>query len=185
MFGDLKSRGVEKVNLVVSDGLKGIEDAVASVYPQSEVQLCVAHLERNVQKHVRQKDKAVVSEDFKEVFELNNKEDSIEKGWQRWLEFCRKWGRKYLSIKRMVEDPRNRLYFTFLGYDYRIRGMIYTTNWIERLNRDYKRVTRMRGALSNAEATLLLLGRVAMTRKAYSRKIPKLNYETKKFSWEE
>lgn len=185
VLGHLKTRGVRKVNLVVSDGLKGIEQAVASEYPQAEVQLCVVHLERNVQKHIRPKEKAAVSQDFKEVFDLNNKEDTIENGWQRWLGFCRKWGTKYPSIKRMGEDQRNRLYFTCLGYDYRIRSMIYTTNWIERLNRDYKRVTRMRGALPNAEATLLLLGRVAMTRKAYSRKIPKLDYETEKFSWEE
>ena len=47
--------------------------------------------------------------------------------------------------------------------------MIYTTNWIERLNRDYKRTTRMRGALPSPQATILLLGYVAMTRKAYER----------------
>lgn len=78
---------------------------------------------------------------------------------------------------------RSNLYFTYLGYDYRIHNMIYTTNWIERLNRDYKRTTRMRGALPNAEATTLLLGYVAMTRSAYERKIPFLNYENKKFKW--
>lgn len=63
--------------------------------------------------------------------------------------------------------------------------MIYTTSWIERLNRDYKRTTRMRGALPNPEATMLLLGHVAMTRKAYLRKVPKLNHETRKFAWQE
>jgi transposase-like protein len=62
--------------------------------------------------------------------------------------------------------------------------MLYTTNWIERLNRDYKRTTRMRGALPNPQATILLLGYVAMTRTAYNRKIPKLDYE-KKFKWED
>ena len=63
--------------------------------------------------------------------------------------------------------------------------MIYSTNWIERLNRDYKRTTRMRGALPNPDATLLLLGGVGMSRKAYNRKIPKLDYEQEKFKWEE
>ncbi len=72
---------------------------------------------------------------------------------------------------------RYRLYFTYFKYDYRIRSMIYTTNWIERLNRDYRRVTRMRGTLPNVNAVLLLLGYVAMDKKAYLRKIPKLNYE--------
>jgi len=72
---------------------------------------------------------------------------------------------------------RYRLYFTYLNYDYRIRSMLNTTNRKERLNRDYKRTLRMRGALPNTNATLLLLGYVAMNKKAYQRKIPKLNFE--------
>ena len=63
--------------------------------------------------------------------------------------------------------------------------MIYSTNWIERLNRDYKRTTKMRGALPSPEATILLLASVAMTRKAYTRKIPNIDYESDKFRWEE
>ncbi len=75
-------------------------------------------------------------------------------------------------------------YFTYLDYDYRIQTMIHSTNWIERLNRDYKRTTRMRGALPNPESVILLLGFVAMTRKAYERKVPKLDCENEKFRWE-
>jgi len=90
---------------------------------------------------------------------------------------------KYPFLNSM-KTQRYRLYFTYMKYDYRIRGMLYTTNWIERLNRDYKRTTRMRGALPNPDATLLLLGYVAMNKKAYIRKIPKLNYE-KSFKWED
>ena len=63
--------------------------------------------------------------------------------------------------------------------------MIYTTNWIERLNRDFKRVTKMRGALPSPEATLFLLGSVAMDKKAYNKKVPKLNYEQNKFKWDD
>ena len=65
-----------------------------------------------------------------------------------------------------------------------IRNMIYSTNWIERLNRDYKRTTRMRGALPSPEAVLFLLGSVAMSRKAYEYKVPKLDNEQKKITWE-
>ena len=85
----------------------------------------------------------------------------------------------------MADNERYRLHFTYLSYDYRIHSMIYTTNWIERLNRAYKRTTRMRGALPNPESTILLLGYVAMTRSEYQRKLPRLNYETKKMRWEE
>ena len=63
--------------------------------------------------------------------------------------------------------------------------MIYTTNWIERLNRDYKRTTKMRGALPNPESTILLSEHVAMTRKSYEYKIPLFKMENKKFRWEE
>ena len=63
--------------------------------------------------------------------------------------------------------------------------MIYSTNWIERLNRDYKRTTKMRGALPNPEAAILLLCSVAMTRKAYNKTVPNLQYEKRKFRWEE
>ena len=66
-----------------------------------------------------------------------------------------------------------------------IRSMIYSTNWVERLNRDYKRVTKMRGSLPNPEATILLLASVAMTRKAYNRIVPNMHYEKTKFRWEE
>ena len=185
VFQVLKTRGVQKIGLVVCDGLQGIEQAIAKTYSQSEVQLCVVHLSRNVQKHVKPKDKEQVALDFKAVFELSNKNDTPEKAWLRWKQFCGKWAKSYPRIGKMVESQRYRLYFTCYGYDYRIRNMLYTTNWVERLNRDYKRVTKMRGALPNPEATILLLARVAMTRKAYWRKVPKLNYETDKFRWEE
>ena len=85
----------------------------------------------------------------------------------------------------MKSNPVYRQYFTYLEYDYRIQSMIYSTNWIERLNRDYKRVTRMRGALPNPESAMLLLGYVAMNKSAYQWKVTNLKYETGKFRWEE
>jgi|LSQX01.2.fsa_nt_gb transposase-like protein len=63
--------------------------------------------------------------------------------------------------------------------------MIYSTNLVERLNRDFKRTTLMRGALPNLEATKLLLSGVVMSRKEYQRKITKLDYEEKKFKWDD
>lgn len=185
IFAGLKNRGMEEVGLVICDSLSSIENAIWKHFPAAEVQLCTIHLQRNVQKRIKPKDKAYVAEDFKDVFRTGDRYDSRTKGWERWVSFCRKWGRYYPSIKRMAEDQRYKLYFTYLDYDYRIHSMIYSTNWIERLNRDYKRTTRMRGALPNAEATILLLGYVAMTRSAYQRKLPKINYETKKLQWEE
>lgn len=185
IFASLKQRGMESTGLVVADALSSIENAIWRHFPSSEVQLCTVHLERNVLKHAKSKDKGELATDLKEVISTGDKSDSPDQGWNRWQVFCQKWGKKYPAINRMGQNERYRLYFTYLGFDYRMQNMIYTTNWIERLNRDYKRTTRMRGALPNADATILLLGYVAMSRGAYQRKIPKINYESTKLQWTE
>ena len=183
VFEQIKKRGVENIGLVVSDGLSSIEDAVARHYGGINHQLCVVHLERRILNRIKKRDKAEVADDLKDVFRLNDSSDTPKKGWARWIGFIDKYRKKYPFLQQMKSE-RYSLYFTYLKYDYRIRSMLYTTNWIERLNRDYKRTTRMRGALPNPEATILLLGYVAMNRKAYDRKVPKLNYD-KSFQWEE
>lgn len=183
VIGQIKARGVESIDLVISDGLTGIEDAIASQYSGVSHQLCVVHLFRNIIKGIKTRDKAAIMEDIKEVFKTDDSSDSPEKGWARWIKFISIHNKKYPFLENMKKE-RYRLYFTYLKYDYRVRSMLYTTNWIERLNRDYKRTTRMRGALPNPDATLLLLGYVGMNKRAYMRKVPKLNYE-KTFQWEE
>jgi transposase-like protein len=139
--------------------------------------------EKECVKYIKPKDKKEIVKQLSEVFLIDNSSDSIEKGWQRWLSFIDRNKNKYPVLERM-RGERYRYYFTYLKYDYRIRPMIYTTNWIERLNRDYKRTLRMRGALPNPEAAILLMGYVAMNHKAYERKVPKLDYD-RSFQWEE
>lgn len=108
----------------------------------------------------------------------------MKKGMERFHLFCEKWSKYYPVFGEKLKNERYRYYFTYLNYDYRIRSMIYTTNWVERLNRDYKRTTRMRGALPNTEATILLLGYVAMTRNAYQFKVTSFLNEKQKFRWD-
>ena len=111
--------------------------------------------------------------------------ETLPAGMERWKEFCMKWKEYYPVFGNKMNNEWNVYYFTYLDYHYKIRSMIYTTNWIERLNKDYKRTTKMRGALPNPESTILLLGHVAMTRKSYEYKIPLFKMEDKKFRWEE
>lgn len=85
----------------------------------------------------------------------------------------------------MGENEWYKLNFNYPGYDYRTHNMLYSTNRIERRKIDYKRTTRMRGALPGPDATILLLGYVAMTRSAYQRKISKIDYGQNKFHWKE
>lgn len=185
ILADFKSRGVREIGLFVSDGLSGIETSISKNFPSSEVQLCCIHLMRECQKYAKPAHKSEMAEYLKDVFQTNDSQDDQEQGFRRWKLFCNKWSKYYKSFSNKANNERYRLCFTYLGYDYRIRNMIYSTNWVERLNRDYKRTTKMRTSLPNPQATLLLLGSVAMTRKAYQYKITALRHEKNKFKWEE
>lgn len=184
-FENIKQRGVKKIELVITDGLKGIEDAISEHFPGTPLQLCVVHLERNIQKYIKPKDKAAVVQDFKQVFRTGDSSYTKKEALKEWEAFTEKWGKYYPNIKRMQNNERIEWYFTYLEYDYRVQSMLYTTNWIERLNREYKRTIKMRGALPNTDAVILLLGYVAMTRKYFTRKVPRLDYEQNKFNWSE
>lgn len=72
-------------------------------------------------------------------------------------------------------------YMTYLNYDPEIQSMIYTTNWIERLNRDFRRVTRMRTAMPNEESVLVLMGSVAMENKAFDRVLANITGDKSRF----
>ena len=180
----LRERGVREIGLVVSDGLSGIEDAVAAEFTGADHQLCVVHLMRSMTKKVANKDREQLINDLREVFQDTAHETNPEHVYGKFRRLCEKWGRHYRSINRMVNDSRYEMYFTYIKYHHSIRSMVYSTNWIERLNKDYKRVLRMRGALPNEKAVLVLLGAVAIQKKAYHRKLPKINNETRYFRWE-
>lgn len=145
----------------------------------------MVHLQRNILSSVKPKHKGLVAEEFKNVFRTDDRNDTKEGAKKRYISFLESWREFYPSFKNRLHNERIDFYFTYVGYHHSIRSMIYTTNWIERLNRDFKRTTRMRGALPNPEATILLLGGVAMSRKAYLRKVPKMKNEKEKFEWNE
>ena len=180
-FKLLKDRGVERIGLVVCDGLQGIENAIVSVFPQTTVQLCTVHLSRNIQAKVKPTDKKQVAEELKEVLNPDNKEDRSNTGHARFVAFVQKWMSKYPSLKVYLE-PRSRLYFSYLDYHVSVRRMIYTTNWIERLNRNYKRTLRMRSAMPSPESVVFLMASVAMNRKEFISPIYQFCYESKLFA---
>ncbi len=183
IFEELKGRGVKEIGLIVSDGLSSIEDAFAKHFSGTPHQFCTNHLKKNVLKNARNKDKQEIASELKDIFRTNDSSDTPEKGWQRWIKFIDKYGKKYPKLMKM-KDTRYRHYFTYLRYDYRIRNMIYTTNWIERLHKDYKRTIKMRNSLPNPESAILLLGYVAMNKKAYNKKISILKCD-KSFNWDD
>lgn len=172
MLNEIRKRGVGNIGLIVADGLGGLDEAVSASFPGTPLQRCTTHLKRNMMNRVRHGDKAELAEDLRQVFRTGDESYTVEKAWDRWQALCGKWGKDYRSIRNMSGDPLYKSYFTYLNYHPRIQSMIYTTNWIERLQKDFRRVTRMRGAMPNEESVLLLMGKTAMDKEAYYRQLP-------------
>jgi putative transposase len=177
LLEELRDRGVESIDLIVADGLSGLEDSVTRVYPDATFQRCVTHVKRRMLARVRSDDKAELADDLRQVFATDRSDDDPQQGWQRWQKMCEKWQRKYKKFAKLKTDPLYRACFRYLKYDHRMRSMIYTTNWIERLHKDFRRVLKARNSMPDEDSVITLLGTVAMNKKAYRKKVPKLNYE--------
>jgi transposase-like protein len=181
LLEEIRGRGLTSIGLVVADGLSGLDQAVAKVYGQADFQRCVTHVKRRCLARVRTEDKPLLAEDLREVFATDRPDDTPEKGCQRWQVLCGKWQGKYRRFSTLQTDPLYRAYFTYLKYDWRMRNMIYTTNWIERLHKDFRRVLKARNSMPDEDSVITLLGHVAMNKRAYTRKVPKLDYEQRLF----
>ena len=169
----LKTRGVEQIDLIISDALQGIERAICSAFPQAAHQLCVVHFKRQALNAVSKRDKAQMKQELDDLFPVLGTGLTPIKAFEKLCTFAERWGKNYRSLLSL-SSPRNIGYFTYLRFPEGVRRMIYSTNWVERLNRSYKRTLRMRGALPSADAVVFLLGSVAreMTEKTYGRRLP-------------
>ena len=181
IFDTLKDRGLQRVGLMVADGIKGLDTVVGEKFPGTRLQRCVTHLKRNMFAKVRHGDKAALAADLRDIFRTGQRDYTVETAWSKWQDMCDRWGKDYLSIKRLRDNPDYKAYLTYLNYAPEIQGMIYTTNWIERLNRDFRRVTRMRTAMPNEESVLTLMGSVAMDHKAFDRVLPNITVDKNLF----
>lgn len=159
---DLGNRGVRTVGLFVADGLTGLENAVAGVFPNSRFQKCVVHLKRNILRNVRARDKEAVAEDLRQVFELDDPRDTETAALQRLDAFTEKWRKQYPRIERMLGDGKKQYYFTYLVFPAGIRRMIYTTNWIERLNESIRKTLKNRNSMPGENSVLTLVWAVLM-----------------------
>lgn len=167
MLAELQGRGVRKIGLVCADGLKGLEDAISAVFPGTPLQRCTTHLKRNLPGCVRNGNKGELAENLRLVFRTGDRSYTVERAWEQWQTLCEKWGQDYRSFRRRAEDSAYKANFTYLNYEARIQSMLYTPNWNERLQKDFRRVTRMRGTMPNEESVLLLMGKKAMDKKSY------------------
>ena len=174
---NIQQRGVTNIGLIISDNLTGLDAVIPLVYKNTEHQKCVVHLKRNILNKVASKHKEEVAIDLKGVFNLDSTNDTITEAFDRLTNFSNKWKKKYKHIGNLATNEMNELYFTYLNYHPKIRRMIYTTNWIERLNKEFRRTFKIRNSMPNAASALTLLSKVAMDKEDGYMKYPIYNFK--------
>ena len=146
---ELKNRGVQDVLMLVCDGLKGLPDAVETVWPKTVVQTCVVHLLRNSFKYAARQDYEKIARALKPVYTAATEDAATE----RFLEFSETWGGKYPAIVKLWENAWSE-FVPFLAFDIEIRKVICTTNAIESVNARIRKAVRARGHFPNDTAAL-------------------------------
>ncbi len=144
---DLKNRGVCDVFFLICDGLKGLPEVVANVWPQTIVQTCIVHLIRNTFRLASRKDWDAVKRDIKPIYTAPNPAAALV----ALDELEEKWGKKYGAMTRLWRNTWDE-FVPFLDYDVEIRKMICSTNAIESLNARYRRAIRARGHFPTEQA---------------------------------
>jgi len=167
VLSDLKNRGVEDILITSVDGLKGFEQAIKSVFPQTEVQLCIVHQIRNSLKYISHKDKKEFIKDLKKVYKALN----IRAAETALDELEKKWVKKYSIVIKSWRSKWH-LLSNYFNYPEDIRRTIYTTNIIESLHRQYRKLTKTKGGFPNDMSLLkLLYSGIQNARKKWTRPI--------------
>ena len=149
---DISNKGVKDILIACVDGLKGFPEAIETIFPKTEVQLCVVHQIRNSLRYVGSKNQKEFMTDLKRVYKAVNKElaeselDTLEN----------KWNDKYPIVIKSWRNNWERL-SQYFKYPEDIRRIIYTTNTIEAVHRQFRKLTKTKGAFPNQDSLLKLL----------------------------
>jgi len=146
---EIKNRGVADCCIVVCDGLKGLPDAVAAVWPQTVVQTCIVHLLRNSFRYASKKDWSQIAKDLKPVYTAPSEAAALD----RFAEFSGKWEKRYPAIIGLWTNAWAE-FVPFLQFDNEIRTVICTTNAIESINARIRRAVNARGHFPTEQAAL-------------------------------
>lgn len=152
VFNEIKNRGVQDCFIACVDGLKGLPEAIETVFPATQVQLCIVHKLRNSFKYVPWKDRKAVAKDLRAVYgagSLKEAEHALDK-------FSDLWDGKYPAISPSWRSDWDRL-TVFFDYSADIRRVIYTTNAIESLNYSLRKMLKNRGAFPNDDSIVKIL----------------------------
>nr|WP_300397755.1 IS256 family transposase [uncultured Rhodococcus sp.] len=149
---ETKNRGVADVCIVVCDGLKGLPEAINTVWELAVVQTCIIHLIRNTFRFASRRYWDEMARDLKPVYTAPSESAAKE----RFTEFAGKWGGQYPAIVKMWDNAWSE-FVPFLDYDVEIRRVICSTNAIESVNARYRRAVRARGHFPTEQAALKCL----------------------------
>ena len=149
---ELKSRGVRDVYLFCVDGLTGFREAIEAVYPNAGIQRCIIHQIRYSTRFVSYKDIKELMADLKLVYTAVTEDEALH----NLMSFKEKWSKSYPSCVKTWEDNWDIL-STFFAYPAEIRKIIYTTNIIEGLNRQFRQITKNKPSFTNDESLRKML----------------------------
>ncbi|MED4332090.1 IS256 family transposase, partial [Schinkia azotoformans] len=152
VLNDLKTRGIKTVNLFCVDGLTGFREAIQAVYPFADIQRCIIHQIRSSTKYVSYKHIKEFVADLKLIYTSINEETAVE----RLIEFKEKWDKDYPSAVKSWEENGDIL-STFYVYPPEIRRIIYTTNIIEGLHRQFRKVTKTKSIFPHDDSLRKML----------------------------
>lgn len=137
---ELKNRGVEQIYVACVDGLKGFPEAINSIFPRTTVQLCIVHMVRNSVKYVSYKDLKEVTTDLKKIYTAA----TSEMAHFELKQFGAKWDNKYPVISDIWQRNWTGI-VPFFAFPAEIRKVIYTTNAIESINRQIRKIIKNKG----------------------------------------
>jgi len=149
---DLQNRGVEDILIASIDGLKGFPEAINAVFPETEIQLCIVHQIRNSLKYVASKNQKQFAGELKKVYQAFTKEEALNE----LDKLEEKWGSKYPIVFNSWRNNWENL-SSYFKYSEPIRRIIYTTNIIESVHRQFRTLTKTKGAFPNDNSLLKLL----------------------------
>ena len=152
VMNDLKNRGVKDVYVFCVDGLTGFRKAINAAFPKSQIQRCIIHQIRSSTRYVSYKDIKAVMADLKKVYQAVNEDEAMN----ALTAFKDKWHKTYPSCVRSWEENWDIL-STFFAYPAEVRKIIYTTNIIEGLNRQFRKITKNKPSFTNDDSLRKIL----------------------------
>ncbi|MDR5730444.1 MAG: IS256 family transposase [Terriglobia bacterium] len=149
---ELRNRGVKDVFIACVDGLKGFPQAIETVFPQAQVQLCIVHLVRASLNYVGWKERKQVAQDLKSVYRAATEEEAR----REMAAFAERWNPKYAPIAALWQRNWDRV-IPFFQFPAEVRKVIYTTNAVESLNMSLRKALKTRVAFPSEDAALKVM----------------------------